>query len=171
MKASGGKTMNNKFAQNFTTLRKEKGYTQASVAEKLSVSSQAVSKWENGDSMPDVSLLGDIADLFGVTIDELFGRENKEKVTVIDPPKGDYSGYLLRIDAGSPDGAHAKVNIPLSVAMIMLRGKAEVKIGDFTLTEKDFTNIIDMVDAGVLGPIVEAESPDGGHAKIYVEKR
>ena len=163
--------MNDKFAKSFTNLRKEKGFTQAEVAQKLNVSAQAVSKWENGDSMPDVALLSEIADLFETTIDALFGRKDKEKVEVVDPPKGDYSQYLLRVDAAGEDGSKARINIPLSVAMIMFRGKAEIKIGDFVLAEKDFTNIIDMVDAGALGPIVDAESPKGDHAKIYVEKR
>ena len=163
--------MNDKFAKNFTALRKEKGFTQASIAEKLNVSAQAVSKWENGDSLPDVSLLSDIADILGTSIDALFGRVDKERVEIVDPPKGDYSSYLLRVDAASSDGGRAKINIPLSVAFIMFQGKGEIKVGGVTLTEKDFRNIIEMVDAGALGPIVDAESPDGDHAKIYVEKR
>ena len=80
MKASGGKNMNEKFAENLVRLRKEKGLTQAEVAEKLNVSAQAVSKWENGDSLPDVSLLSSIADLYGTSIDELFGKGCRKPV-------------------------------------------------------------------------------------------
>ena len=57
--------------------RKEKGWTQAELGEKLGVSNQAVSKWESGMTMPDVMLLPSLADLFGVYIDELFSREVK----------------------------------------------------------------------------------------------
>ena len=54
------------------TLRKNKGITQEQLAEVLAVSAQAVSKWENGVSMPDIHLLPVIARYFGITMDELF---------------------------------------------------------------------------------------------------
>ena len=49
-------------------LRKEKGLTQEQLATKLGVSAQSVSKWENEISMPDISLLPDIAEAFGISI-------------------------------------------------------------------------------------------------------
>ena len=58
-------------------LRQRCGLTQGQVAEKLSLSVQAVSKWETGKNLPDITLLPEIADLYGVTIDELF-RESQE---------------------------------------------------------------------------------------------
>ena len=54
------------------TLRKNKGITQEQLAEVLAVSAQAVSKWENSVSMPDIHLLPVIARYFGITMDELF---------------------------------------------------------------------------------------------------
>lgn len=57
--------------------RKNLGLTQEGLAQKLGVSNQAVSKWESGQSCPDIALLPAIADLFGITLDELFGREPK----------------------------------------------------------------------------------------------
>ena len=56
-------------------LRKQKGITQERLAEIIGVSSQSVSKWENGVTMPDIMLLPIIADTFEVTIDYLFGKE------------------------------------------------------------------------------------------------
>lgn len=58
---------------NIYTLRKEKKITQVQLAEKLGVSDQAISKWENNQCAPDVSLFPIIADYFGVSIDRLFG--------------------------------------------------------------------------------------------------
>ena len=52
-------------------LRKEKGMTQKDLADKLGVSFQAVSKWENGDSLPDTGLLLDLSDLLETTVDKL----------------------------------------------------------------------------------------------------
>ena len=55
------------------SLRKEKGIKQEELANYVGVSTQAVSKWENG-GVPDTELLSKIADFFGVSIDSLFGR-------------------------------------------------------------------------------------------------
>lgn len=57
------------------TLRKEKDMTQEALANALGVTNQAVSKWESEQSCPDIALLPSIADLFGVSLDYLFGRE------------------------------------------------------------------------------------------------
>ena len=55
-------------------LRREKGLTQDALAAQLGVSAQAVSKWENGLSCPDILMLPEIAEYFGVSVDALFGR-------------------------------------------------------------------------------------------------
>lgn len=60
-------------------LRQERGLTQGQVAQKLSLSVQAVSKWETGKNLPDIILLPEIADLYGVTIDALFGRRDESR--------------------------------------------------------------------------------------------
>ena len=57
---------------NIKQLRQQKNLTQDQVAEKLGVSYQAVSKWENNANTPDIALLPAIAELFGVSIDALF---------------------------------------------------------------------------------------------------
>jgi transcriptional regulator with XRE-family HTH domain len=57
-----------------TELRKENGYTQEILANKLGITYQAISKWENELSYPDITLLSKIADIFKISLDELFGR-------------------------------------------------------------------------------------------------
>ena len=59
------------------TLRKEKNLTQEQAAEQLGVSSRTVSRWETGTNMPDISLLLEIAELYGVSIPELIDGERK----------------------------------------------------------------------------------------------
>lgn len=58
-------------ADNICELRKKKGLTQAELAEKLNYTDKAVSKWERGESVPDISVLKNIADLFNVSLDYL----------------------------------------------------------------------------------------------------
>lgn len=57
--------------QNIAGYRKEKGITQETLAEICSVTPQAVSKWENDVSYPDITLLKPLARVFGVSVDEL----------------------------------------------------------------------------------------------------
>ena len=64
-------------------LRKEKGLTQEQLAEKVGVSAQAVSKWENDVSCPDITLLPLLADLFDVSVDELLGVKPVEPHVII----------------------------------------------------------------------------------------
>ena len=62
-------------AANIQKYRKKSGLTQEELAKKLGVTFQAVSKWENAKTAPDISFLPTMADLFGCYIDELFSRE------------------------------------------------------------------------------------------------
>lgn len=70
--------MNNKlFSQNLRRLRLEKNLTQEQLANILGVSVQSVSRWECGNTLPDVMLLPEIARLYGVTIDDLYRADAK----------------------------------------------------------------------------------------------
>lgn len=67
----------NIFGQKVQEYRKAQSMTQEALATELGLTAQAVSKWENGQGYPDVALLPRLADLFGVSIDALFGRANQ----------------------------------------------------------------------------------------------
>lgn len=67
-------------AQNLAKYRKNLGLTQIELAEKLNYSDKAVSKWERGESVPDLYVLKNLADLFGVTIDTLIALPKQEKI-------------------------------------------------------------------------------------------
>lgn len=63
--------LKNNIAKNIARYRKENKLTQAELAEKLNYSDKSISKWERGDGIPDVYVLTVIADLFGVTVNDL----------------------------------------------------------------------------------------------------
>ena len=65
-------------AKNIVELRQEKGMTQLELANRLNYSDKAVSKWEHADSMPDVTVLVAISEVFGVTLDYLVQEEHKK---------------------------------------------------------------------------------------------
>ena len=87
--------------------RKEKGLTQEALANKLGVSNQAVSKWEGDVCCPDLQLLPLLADTLELSLDELFGRESKEKPI----QKAEADSQILPIAAELPweddDAIHA----------------------------------------------------------------
>lgn len=63
---------------NLTHLRRAAGMTQAHLAERINYTDKAVSKWERGESVPDVAVLKTLADLFGVTVDYLITEKHGE---------------------------------------------------------------------------------------------
>lgn len=69
------KTIGNKIKE----LRYSKGMSQKDIAEKLGITSQAVSKWENDSSLPEMTMLPDIAALFGIQIDDLFEYSTEKR--------------------------------------------------------------------------------------------
>ena len=97
-----------KIGSNIAALRKKKGITQEELANALGVSAQAVSKWENNSSCPDVSLLTVIADYFGVTVDALL-RSGAEEITRADPPSTDNNVAAVR---GGKRNVRIKVTQP-----------------------------------------------------------
>ena len=78
--------MNIYFSENIKRLRKERNLTQEALADFLGVSFQAVSKWERGESYPDIEMLPEIAVYFGVSVDELLGvnrAQNEQEILSI----------------------------------------------------------------------------------------
>ena len=67
------------FGQRLSRLRKEKGLTQEDIANRITISPQAVSKWENDVSSPDIDYLNSLADILDVSVDELLGRKESAK--------------------------------------------------------------------------------------------
>ena len=65
-------------AKNISELRQKQGMTQLSLAQKLNYSDKAISKWERGESFPDIFMLKRIADLFGVSVDYLLCEDHSE---------------------------------------------------------------------------------------------
>ena len=84
----------NEFAQRITMLRKARALTQDQLAQELGITAQAVSKWENGQSYPDITLLPKLAEVYGVRVDELLGcapekDEDEHEEAALDLPWDD----------------------------------------------------------------------------------
>ena len=155
-------------------LRKERGMTQDEAAERLNVSPQAVSKWENDQSCPDIMLLPQIADLYGTTTDVLLKGEAAEPETRIAPPeeRKSFNQMMLRIRVNSSDGDIVRVNLPLVLIKVCLEsGMAipEIQTKCAPLGNIDWKQIMLLVEQGVIGKLVEVQSADGDTVEISVE--
>lgn len=87
-------------SKNLQALRKRNGFSQEELAERLSISRQAVSKWESGQSYPDLDNLVELARIYGVSVDSMLGRdlEDAEPVSAETPDGSTYEDSQTRED-------------------------------------------------------------------------
>lgn len=155
-------------------LRREKGLKQDDLAGMLEVSPQAVSKWENDQTCPDISLLPGLANILGITVDELLSGklENAPVVTMVpEQQRKDIKDMLLRITVDSHEGDKVRVNLPMALVQVALEMGMEMPqvSGNDALKNIDWTKIMELVRHGAMGNLVEVESADGDTVRIFVE--
>jgi transcriptional regulator with XRE-family HTH domain len=91
------------------------------MAEKLNVTAQAVSKWENDISCPDIMLLPKIALMLSVTVDELLSDAPKKNIEFVPEEKRkSIDDLMFRIYINSKDGDKVKVNLPMPLVKMGL---------------------------------------------------
>ena len=163
--------MKETFGQRFLKLRKKGNLKQEDIAAKLNISAQAVSKWENDLSAPDISTLPILADILNVSLDELLGREVEETKIVPEGKRKDINSMLLKINVLSSEGNKVKFYLPLAIIKLCIDAGMELPNinGKDSLKNIDFNQIFMLIDAGVIGKLVEVESTDGSTVSITVE--
>ena len=163
--------MKESFGQRFQRLRKAKGFTQEQIAERVNISYQAVSKWENDISSPDISILGELANILEVTVDELLGRVDPNKFTLVEEPqRKELKNMLLKIIVDSKDGGKVNIKLPMLIIKTFLDSGMPISFnGNKYLENIDFKQIFDLVEQGVVGELVNIESNDGDTVRIVVE--
>ncbi|MBR3610938.1 MAG: helix-turn-helix transcriptional regulator [Oscillospiraceae bacterium] len=156
--------------------RKSKNIKQDELAEKLCVSPQAVSKWENDISCPDISLLPELAKILGITVDELLSGKPENTVTFVpESERKNIDDMMFRIVVDSADGDKVRVNLPCALVKIVLECGTELPqiSGNDSLNSAvkniDFHKIFELVEKGAMGNLIEVESADGDIISIFVE--
>lgn len=156
-----------------TMLRKEKELKQDQLAEMLNISPQAISKWENNQTCPDISLLPQLAKILGVTVDELLtGASPKQDIQLVPvEQRKNFNELILRITAHSKEGDKVRINLPMPLVQASLdMGMALPQVsGNPALSNIDLAQIVELVHQGVLGNLMEAESAEGDIVSIRVE--
>ena len=168
------RTMKKTIGQKIAEKRKAKGLTQEMLAEAMGVSSQAVSKWENDLSCPDITLLPSLTKRLGMTLDELLIDEDDAPKAEVVPKeeRKDFNKMMLRIYVRSAGGDLVKVNLPLPlIKALMDMGVSPSVVGGEKIKDVnvDWSSIILMIENGVIGKLVEVESANGDTVEIVVE--
>lgn len=159
--------MNDTFQETLASLRSQSGLTQEEVARHLGITKAAVSKWECGQSMPDIGLLPAIAELYSTTIDDLFKRGDKLEQADIDAaylralellPKDYGSGIEFVREQARTHWSSApllrKMGLALFTQIPSLSGYEGTSVGKEALAcaqevERLFRRVIELDPAGV----------------------
>ena len=123
------------FKENLISLRKLNHMSQEELAEKLGISRQTLSKYETGESIPDIERSKAIADAFGVSLDELVNYENGPDSLPV-PPKGRHAFGVVKV------GERGQIVIPAGDNLIVLGDEAQ---GIALIKEKDFMAMVEEV--------------------------
>ena len=172
-------------------MRKNSGFTQEEIAVRLGVSPQAVSKWENDLSCPDIMLLPEIAKLYGKTVDELLSTDDfnvkagniEDKITEQNAAikednlrkKSNNGKMFLKVNVISQNGDNINVKLPVTLLESIkgLLGNIKINnaaVGGLDLSKIDFDMIFELVDSGVMGEIVNVVSQNGDVIKVFAER-
>jgi AbrB family looped-hinge helix DNA binding protein len=130
------------FSENMLQLRKMAGLTQEELAEKIGVSRQALSKWEKGESVPDLENAASIAQALGASLDELVNYDQTQAKLPM-PPKGKHMFGLVQVgDKGQiviPSRARKIFDIKAGDKLIVLGDENQ---GLALLQEKNFMELV-----------------------------
>ena len=164
--------MNETIGSRISKYHKEKGMTQEELASRLGVSSQAVSKWENDLSCPDISLLPALCQALGVTSDELLTGKTNEVRLVPPAERKSLDELTLRVYVNSADGDRVRVNLPMRLVKVCLEMGVDVSGnvgGSDALKNLDVEKIVALAEQGAIGKLVEVETGDGDTVEVVVE--
>lgn len=150
--------------------RKKCGYTQEEFSQMLDVTPQAVSKWENDISCPDIQLLPKIADILGITTDELLTGKSKEAPKPEQAVNIDTSNLKININVLKP--GQNPVNVSLPLAMVKKFAKIGNGIsgilGNNTIDNIQLDEILTLVENGATGEILNVVADDNTNVVINI---
>lgn len=175
MKSDENKNKEATLGTRIAEARKQRSYTQEEFSQLLGVSPQAVSKWENDLSCPDIMLLPKISELLGISTDELL-TGNAPKID--DAPKDkteintavDINKLKLRIRVLSPNKKPVNVTVPVTLVKRVAKIGNGISgiVGTSALTSEQMEQIFALVDEGVTGEILNIVSDDDTNVIIEI---
>ena len=162
-----------KFDENLRALRKEKDYSQEYLAEKMNVSRQTISKWENGSAMPDLKKLTELAELFETSMDELLGTsapspssstatDNSEELELLKRRLDDFQSTFEQ-----ERKKHSKANKILCTAIIILSAGLVITSTNTSASIQNLQNSINNISSG--NQVIYRDNDNEEYITDYVE--
>lgn len=136
-------------ARNINRYRKDKGLTQEELAKLLGVSFQAVSKWENAQTMPDISLLPELSKALGKSVDKLLGYVSQDKQVTIYEEEYKIPGYYWGIEPSKVCYRVLNIMPPTKHLKLLDIGCGEGKDAVFFARNGYDVTAFDISDAGI----------------------
>ena len=153
--------------------RKELGMTQEEMSAKLGVSAQAVSKWENDASCPDITLLPKLVQVLDITTDELLTGKTSKVQMIQESQRKSLDELTMRVYVFSREGDKVKINLPMPLVKTCLEVGVSITPnfvdGVDALKNLDLEKIMELAERGLIGKLVEVESADGHIVEVVVE--
>lgn len=146
--------MNNTIGTNIAKYRREVGMTQAELAEKMNVSVQAVSKWENDVSCPDLEKIWQLASILNTSAESILSGENSLAATKLSSDT-DFSKRLLLIKVNVNNAESVDITLRIPIELIMRsreEGRLNTLLGEYG--EQIPESVFEMIASGVVGPVV-----------------
>ena len=138
------------FRDNLVQMRKLRRLTQEDVAEKVGVTRQAVAKWEAGETVPDLDKCKMLAEIFGVSLDDLANYEPDKNLGLGVPPKGKHLFGVVTV------GDKGQIVIPAKARKLfdISPGDQMVILGDETqglafIKSENFLTLADLIRKGI----------------------
>ncbi|MCH5172031.1 MAG: helix-turn-helix transcriptional regulator [Erysipelotrichales bacterium] len=131
-----------------------------------------MSKWENDLTSPNIDSLIKLADIFNISLDELMGREVSSTLYLEKEERKDINKMIFKISIVDDDGDKVSINLPLAVVKVFLDedGKlSNVSYRNKALNGIDFNKLIELVEQGVFGELLNIETADGETVIIRIE--
>lgn len=147
------------FEERLIALRKERNLTQEELANKIGVTPQSVSKWETGQSMPDINLLIPLADFFEVSIDYLLGRIDNQDINSKKP-----SIYIV---IKEKSGEETTIRIPFLLAKFL--GKKMLKISGQSIEGIDWNEVMEEAKHGYRGELISIKQENDEEITILIK--
>lgn len=135
------------FKDNLISLRKMHGYSQDELADKIGVTRQTLSKYETGESLPDIERCKLLADIFGVTMDDFvnYDKDDRDNLGLGVPPKGKHVFGMVKV------GEKGQIVIPAKARKIF-----DIKPGDNLVVLGDEAQGIAIIKAKGLLDLLKA---------------
>lgn len=157
--------MKHTIGQNVAYYRKKTGMTQEELSEKMGVTAQAVSKWENDLSYPDLECVGRLANILGVSVDELIhGEEAHRSVQVVGTDDPGKRILVISVHVKQEPSTTVLVRIPMA---LVLQAHADGRLAELIGENAQYVEQwLEVIKQGAVGKIVDVQSAD---ADVLIE--